>query len=86
MSDHVGDVIRTHVKEATELSLLERQKAETETKTVKAIDEETSLGHRRTALLSEWQACWPAGIVTPQLPGEMAEWLNLIKCSSRDLI
>ncbi len=76
VSDHVADVIRTHVEEATELSLLERQKAETETKTVKAINEETSLGHRRTALLSDWRACWPAGIVTPQLPGEMAEWLK----------
>ncbi len=76
VADHVADVIRAHVKEATELSLLERRKAEIETKTVEAEEKATSLGSRRNALLSEWWALWPAGIATPQLPSEMVEWLN----------
>jgi uncharacterized protein YhaN len=76
VADHVADVIRTRVEEATELSLLERRKTEIETKTVEAEEKATSLGSRRNALLSEWRALWPAGIATPQLPGEMVEWLK----------
>jgi uncharacterized protein YhaN len=76
VADHIADVIRTHVEEATELSLLERRKAEIEIKTVDAVKKAKSLGSQRNALLSEWRNLWPAGIATLQLPDEMVEWLK----------
>lgn len=75
-ADHVADVIRSHVKEATELSLAEGRKAAIEKEITEAKKRETNHGNRRKDLLSEWQALWPAGIVTQQMPDEMVDWLR----------
>jgi uncharacterized protein YhaN len=76
VADHIADVIRTHVKEATELSLMEHRKAELMTKTVETKEKATSLENRHAALLSEWRGLWPEGITTLQLPDEMVDWLK----------
>ena len=76
VADHIGDVIRTHVKEATELSLMERRKAELVTKTDETEEKATSLGNRHATLFSEWRGLWPEGITALQLPDEMVDWLK----------
>lgn len=74
-ADHVADVLRAHVEEATELSLLTRRKAELEAKKAQAQRQAGALGEQREGLLAEWRAAWPAGTITLHLPAEMAEWL-----------
>lgn len=76
VADHIADVIRSHVQEATELSLMERRTAESAAKKIEAQEKATSLGSRRNAIFSEWLVLWPAGLTTLQLPDEMVEWLK----------
>ncbi len=74
-ADQVADTIRGHVAEAAELSLLQQQRAETETKLLEARQEQTRLDKQLASLLEEWRTHWPS-IITPQLPAEMVEWLR----------
>jgi uncharacterized protein YhaN len=74
-ADRAVDTLRSRVRESTELSLLRRRGAELETKRADVTGEIDTLGARREAVLTEWRALWPAGLIAVQLPGEMAEWL-----------
>lgn len=75
-ADRSVDVMRAHVKESTELAVLRRQRADLELKSAEAKAAADTLGAQREAILSEWRSLWPAGFVTVQLPGEMAQWLT----------
>jgi uncharacterized protein YhaN len=75
-ADKVADTILADVEEATELSLLERQKSEAAAKITAIIIELSKLTERRNVLMSEWRTLWPAEIVTGQLPAEMYDWLK----------
>lgn len=74
-ADGVADDIRAHTKEATELSLHGRQKTDLEAKEEDTLRQMHALTDQRAALLDEWRRLWPEGSITPQLPGEMTEWL-----------
>src|SRR5262249_17868003 len=74
-ADQSADLMRAHVRESTELSLLRDRKADLEAKRTEAAAAINALGARREAIRSEWRALWPAGLITVQLPGEMTEWL-----------
>jgi uncharacterized protein YhaN len=74
-ADESVDIMRAHVQESTELSLLRRRKADVEAKTTEVTATLNALGTRRETVLSEWRARWPTGLITAQLPGEMIEWL-----------
>lgn len=75
-ADKIADAILADIEEATELSLLERQKSETTTKIEATINGQSKIVDRRSALLSEWRALWAPEIVTGQLPDEMYDWLK----------
>jgi uncharacterized protein YhaN len=74
-ADRVVDTLRARVKESTELAFLRRQAAGLETKKAEVTEQLKILGERREAVLAEWRALWPAGLVTVQSPGEMIDWL-----------
>jgi uncharacterized protein YhaN len=74
-ADRCVDLMRAHVRESTELSLLRGRRADLEAKKTETEAAVNALGARREAIRSEWRALWPAGLITVQLPGEMAEWL-----------
>jgi len=74
-ADQSVDLMRAHVRESTELSLLRGRKAEREAKRTAAAAAVNALGARREAVRSEWRALWPAALITVQLPGEMTDWL-----------
>jgi uncharacterized protein YhaN len=73
-ADRAVDTLRARVRESTELSLLRRRAAGLQAKRTEVTAEIDTLGARREAVLAEWRALWPAGLITVQLPGEMAEW------------
>lgn len=74
--DGTADAIIEHTKEAAELSLLARQKAEIERKiTAGTIQSEVIARHRRE-LDEEWLALWPANAFSIRSPAEMVEWLK----------
>src|SRR6185437_10305693 len=54
-ADKVADAILADVEEATELSLLERQKSEAVAKIAAIVGEQAKMLERRSALLSEWR-------------------------------
>src|SRR5262249_35272749 len=70
------DVIRGHVEGATELSLLRKQKLETEAKIADCQKGLASLLCQRELLVAEWRALWPAELFVPRPPAEMREWLS----------
>jgi uncharacterized protein YhaN len=74
-ADRVVDTLRVRVKESTELALLRRQAASLETKKADVTEQLKVLVEQREAVLAEWRALWPAGLITVQSPGEMIEWL-----------
>ena len=74
-ADQSVDLMRVHVRESTELSLLRSRRADLEAKRTEAAAAVNALGARREAVGSQWRALWPAGLITVQLPGEMTEWL-----------
>ncbi|HWN52820.1 MAG TPA: AAA family ATPase [Xanthobacteraceae bacterium] len=74
-ADQSVDIMRAHVQESTELSLLRRRKADLGAKTTEMMAAVNALDIRRETVLSEWRALWPTGLITVQLPGEMIEWL-----------
>jgi uncharacterized protein YhaN len=74
-ADQSVDLMRAHVRESTELSLLRGRSADLEAKRTAAAAAVNALGTRREAVRSEWRALWPAGLISVQLPGEMTEWL-----------
>ncbi len=74
-ADRAVDTLRARVRESTELSLLRRRGAELEAKKTDVTAEIDALCARREGALAEWRALWPAGLITVQLPGEMADWL-----------
>jgi uncharacterized protein YhaN len=74
-ADQSVDLMRAHVRESTELSLLRSRKADLEAKRTAAAAVVNALGARRETVRSEWRALWPAGLITVQLPSEMTEWL-----------
>jgi uncharacterized protein YhaN len=74
-ADRAVDTLRARVRESTELSLRRRRAAELETKRAEVTAEIDTLDARREAVLAEWRALWAAGLITVQLPSEMAEWL-----------
>jgi uncharacterized protein YhaN len=74
-ADRSVDIMRAHVRESTELSLLRRQKIALEAKRTEVTVAVNALGDRREAIMSEWLSLWPSGLITVQLPGEMIEWL-----------
>jgi uncharacterized protein YhaN len=74
-ADRMVDTLRARVKESTELAFRRRQAADLETKKVEASEALAVLDGERNALLAEWRAAWPAGLITVQSPGEMIDWL-----------
>ena len=74
-ADESVDIMRAHVQESTELSLLKRRKADLEAKITEVTAAANALGIRRETVLSEWRALWPTGLITAQLPGEIIGWL-----------
>jgi uncharacterized protein YhaN len=74
-ADHAVDTLRARIEESTELALLRRRAADLETKTTGVTETMNVLAVRRDAVLSEWRALWPAGLITAQSPGEMIDWL-----------
>jgi uncharacterized protein YhaN len=74
-ADRVVDTLRARVKESTKLALLRHQAADLETKRIEVMEAVKRLDEQRKALLSEWRALWPAGLITLQSPGEMIDWM-----------
>lgn len=74
-ADRVVDTLRARVKESTKLALLKHQAADLETKKIEVTEEMKRLDEQHGALLSEWRALWPAGLITQQSPGEMTDWI-----------
>jgi uncharacterized protein YhaN len=74
-ADRVVDTLRARVKESTELAFLKRQALDHGAKRAEAAKALQLHSEQRNALLSEWRALWPAGVVTVQSPGEMIDWL-----------
>ncbi len=74
-ADRIVDTLRAHVKESTELAILRRRAADLETKKAEVTESIGALGAQREAVLSEWRALWPTGLITVQSPGEMTGWL-----------
>jgi hypothetical protein len=74
-ADRVADTLRARVKESTELAFLKRQVSDRGTKRDEATEALKRYCEQRDALVSEWRAMWPAGIITVQSPGEMIDWL-----------
>jgi uncharacterized protein YhaN len=74
-ADQAVDTLRAHVGESTELALRKRQAADLETRRAAAAQAMKTQAAQRDAVLSEWRALWPAGLVTMQSPGEMIDWM-----------
>src|SRR5712671_1952847 len=74
-ADRIADVIRAHAEGSTELSLLRRQKAETEANMTAEGQRLALLASQRDILVAQWRALWPAEFSLPHLPGEMREWM-----------
>jgi uncharacterized protein YhaN len=74
-ADRTVDTLRARVRESTELGLLRRRSTGLETKRAEVMEEMNVFGEERDAVLSEWRALWPAGLITVQSPGEMTDWL-----------
>jgi uncharacterized protein YhaN len=74
-ADHAVDTLRARIEESTELALLRQRAADLETKRTGATATMNVLAVRRDAVLSEWRALWPAGLITARSPGEMIDWL-----------
>ena len=75
-SDGTADVIIAHSKEAAELSLFGRQKAEIEERVSAAKAEGEAMEARRSELDAEWTSLWPQDITRVESPAEMVEWLR----------
>jgi uncharacterized protein YhaN len=74
-ADRAVDTLRARIEESTELALLRRRAANLETKRASVIEAMNALGVRRDAVLAEWRALWPEGLIAVQTPGEMIDWL-----------
>jgi uncharacterized protein YhaN len=74
-ADQAVDTLRAHIQEATELALSRRRVAILEAAKADVKEALEPLRVRLNALLSEWRALWPAGLITVQSPGEMVDWL-----------
>src|SRR5262249_15379170 len=74
-ADRAVDTLRARVKESTELALLRQRAAGLETQKAKTTGALRVLGEQRDAVLSDWRALWPVGLITLQTPGEMIDWL-----------
>jgi uncharacterized protein YhaN len=75
-ADQAVDTLRAHIQESTELALLRRRVAVLDAKKADGTEALKPLHARRDALLTEWRALWPAGLITVQSPGEMVDWLT----------
>src|SRR5260370_38922210 len=75
-ADQSVDLMRAHVRESTELSLLRGRKADLEVKRTAAAAAVNALGAQRDVIGSEWRALWPAGLITVQLASAVAEGLD----------
>jgi uncharacterized protein YhaN len=74
-ADQAVDTLRAHIREAAELVLSRRRMDILQARRADVTEALETLRVRRNALLSEWRALWPAGLVAVQLPGEMVDWL-----------
>lgn len=75
-ADTMADAIIAHSKEAAELSLSIRRKAEIERRIHAATIKADSIRDRRQALDAEWKNLWPVELTRIQPPAEMADWLK----------
>ncbi len=75
-ADNTADAIIAHSKEAAELSLSARRKAEIEGKINAATIRSDSIREQREALDTRWKSLWPLDLTRIQPPAEMADWLK----------
>jgi uncharacterized protein YhaN len=75
-ADTTADAIIAHSKEAAELSLAARQKAEIENKITAANAAGDTIASRRHELEAEWTDLWPSAVIHIQSPAEMVDWLK----------
>jgi uncharacterized protein YhaN len=73
-ADTTADAIIAHSKEAAELSLAARQKAEIEDNIAAANAAGDTVTSRRQQLEAEWTSLWPSAIILIQSPTEMVDW------------
>ena len=75
-ADHIADLIRSHVEEATELSLLENLRCDLDRESRETGEKLEILKSARKESMEEWSGLWPQCIGGPELPGEMLDWLK----------
>lgn len=75
-ADGTADAIIAHSKEAAELSLFARRKAEIEGKINAAAIKGDCIQEKRKALDAEWKSLWQLDLTRVQPPAEMADWLK----------
>jgi len=75
-ADGTADSIIAHSKEAAELSLSMRRKAEIEGKIAALEIKNESIREQRAALDADWKTLWPSEVKRIQPPAEMAVWLK----------
>jgi len=74
-ADQIADTIRRHVKEVTQMSLLEQEKAQRTQELQEALQQEKDLAQKKSDLLEKWKALWPDDM-TVHSPAGMREWLE----------